>query len=248
MLTPVILLFVHSPVEFWDDTHRSIGATEASYGTALEDAASYFGDVAGKTLIDLGCGAGAASLFFARLGANITAVDNSQTAIGNLNAHCSEHGIANVTAINMDALDINQLDPVDLVFGDFVLHHLEPFDRVVFALRSALKPEGKGFFRENNGRFKLLMWCRDHLAGRYGIPKLGDTHEQPLNVSEIDALRTAFRVRVVYPELFLMRVVATYLFRNRHWNAMERADFILYRVAPFLRKYSYRQYIYLGPR
>lgn len=48
---------------------------------AVDEAAKYFGNLEGKELIDLGCGNGAASLFFSRLGARVISLDQSEVAI-----------------------------------------------------------------------------------------------------------------------------------------------------------------------
>jgi SAM-dependent methyltransferase len=211
-------------------------------------ATAFFGDVSGKTILDLGCGAGRDSLFFAGQGANVIAVDTSGVAIERLAAYCAENGIGNVRAVKASAFDIGSLAPVDLVFGRMILHHLEPFDRFAHGLAELVgKGSARAFFYENNANNRVLMWCRDHLVGHFGIPKYGDDEERPLSRSEVGVLRRYLEVDVVYPELYLLRMASPYLFRERLTSVLTLFDQWLFRLEP-LRKYSYRQYVYLQPK
>jgi len=126
-----------------------------------------------------------------------------------------------------------------------VLHHIEPFEEFVVALRTALRPEGKAFFYENSATSSLLMWFREHVVGRLWVPKGGDKEESPLSPGEIKALSRHFRVEVVYPELVFFRLIAWYLFRGRGEPPFRQLDVLLYRV-PRFRRYSYRQYVLLS--
>src|SRR5262249_26595099 len=89
--------------------------TPAARDQVLEDALAMFGDVAGKRILDVGCGSGKASLFFASHGAEVTSVDLSSIAIANLTRFCSAHGIANVTPQVMSAMDVGGLAPFDFI-------------------------------------------------------------------------------------------------------------------------------------
>ena len=123
------------------------------------DALAFFGDPAGRTLVDLGCGDGRASLFFARLGARVIAVDSSSVAIENLSHFCTENGITNLEPVCASAFDVASYGPADLVFGSMVLHHLEPFAEFGLVLRALMKADAKAFFYENNGRNPCSCSC-----------------------------------------------------------------------------------------
>lgn len=205
----------------------------------------YFGDVSGKRVLDLGCGRGAASLLFASRGAEVLSVDMSQPAVSNLERYCAEHGIRNVTPVCMPAQGIAELGPVDFVFGSMILHHIEPFRDFAATLRRTVAEDGKAFFWENNARSSVMIWCRENLVGRYGIPKMGDDEEFPLTPKEVDALRDHFSVEVVYPELYFFRMIPPYLLRGRFERPFAALDRFFYRV-PFIRQYTYRQYLYLS--
>jgi SAM-dependent methyltransferase len=230
--------------QHWDHVHGRGEVITAAIDDAVGAAAlEHFGDITGKRLLDLGCGLGEYSLFFAEHGAQVTAIDTSAVAIEALRAHCAQDSIANVNPVVASAFDIDQLGPFDAVFGSMILHHLEPFDHFAEVLRAAMVPGGRAFFYENSAN-AFLVWCREHLTGRFGIPKYGDDEEFPLQRQEIDELRGAFTVDVVHPELFFVRLASGYLLRGHGERAFTWIDERLYRF-PRARRLSYRQYVLL---
>jgi len=134
--------------EFWDARYRvNDDSSVAEDGPALSAALAHFGEVAGKRVLDLGCGMGHSSLFFAQRGAQVMAVDVSRVAVERLRSLCAERGIDNVQAVQCSAFDIAELGPVDCVFGAMILHHLEPFDEFALVLRATLEHPELLFFR-----------------------------------------------------------------------------------------------------
>lgn len=208
----------------------------------LQRAHEHFGEVTGKTVLDIGCGSGATSLFFAQHGAQVISIDISAVAIDNLKQYCDRHSISNITPIQMAAQDIRPVGPVDFVFGAMILHHIEPFEEFAATLRQTLVPGGKAFFWENNASSPFMMWCREHLTGRFGIPKHGDAKEHPLTPREVRTLDAHLDVEVEYPELLYFRMCSTYFLGGRFEAPLEALDNFFYRY-PGFRKRSYRQYL-----
>ena len=173
------------------------------------------------------------------------AVDNSPTAVENLRRYCEQNGIDEIRPIVADALKLDELGPVDFVYGSMILHHLEPFDQFVDVLRRTIGPGGKAFFVENSSMSKLLIWFRTHVVGRAWVPKIGDDEEFPLSPSEVDVLRSRFQVRVDQPELLFFRLIPNYLLKRRFRTPFAWLDRQGYHVR-WLRQYSYRQYLYLA--
>ncbi len=211
----------------------------------LRRAVRHFGDVRGRRLIDVGCGSGAASLYFASLGADVTSVDLSAIAVRNLEEYCARQDIRNVKPVQLSALELGSLGMADLVFGSMILHHIEPFPRFADALRAALPVGGRAFFWENNARSSLMIWFRQHTVGRLWIPKHGDPDEFPLTLEEVAELQQRFDVQVEYPELVLFRMISRYLLRGHCMRPFEALDRYCYRFVS-LRKYSYQQYLCLS--
>jgi SAM-dependent methyltransferase len=231
--------------EFWNGRYASTAFSDYSRAPdepIVNAALSRFGDVRGKTLVEIGCGPGASALFFGRQGANVIGVDVSSKAIDDLNAHCRANGITNVRGVCADAFGIDALPPVDFVFGAMILHHIEPFPRFVLSLRRLLKPGGIGCFYENSAMSDLLVFFRQHVVGKLWIPKYGDADEFPLTPGEVDELRKHFGVEVEYPEMLFFRLASLYLLGDRLASLTGTVDSFLYRRRWLLR-YSYRQFI-----
>ena len=238
--------------EFWDSLFSK--GQEGGYSRVempdlndpvLHRALEHFGNVEDKTVIDLGCGRGATSLFFARCGANVISVDLSEVAIENLVAYCRRNSVGNIHPMRLSALEIGNVPKADCVFGSMILHHIEPFAEFARILRASVKPGGKGFFWENNAQSNTMIWLRQNLVGRLWVPKYGDPEEFPLTPSEVDELRRYFDVTVEYPELLYFRMIPTYLLRGRLMRPFQLLDGLFYRFPKF-RRYSYRQYVFLS--
>ena len=238
--------------EFWNQQYSNESVDYVEFdptdpeGAALYAALDHFGDVSDRTLVDLGCGNGKTSLFFAARGARVVALDTSQVAIDQLSQYCEDNNIDNVETRVLSAHDVVQLEPSDFMFGSMILHHIEPFDEFVTAMRASIKPEGKAFFYENSANSQLLVWCRNNLVGRFGVPKYGDDDEFPLTPDEVRMLSKQFAVRQVFPELFFFRLISQYLLRMKLWNTFTAIDNFFYRF-PSMAKYSYRQWLFLAP-
>jgi ubiquinone/menaquinone biosynthesis C-methylase UbiE len=102
---------------------------------------SHIGDVRGKQLLDLGCGAGENSVYFARKGACCTAADYSagmvKTALKlakNYDVHISGH------IVDAAAIDFPD-DSFDIVYAANVLHHVDAL-ACTKEIHRVLKPGG----------------------------------------------------------------------------------------------------------
>jgi len=235
--------------EFWDKIFSK--GQEGGYSRVempdpdspiLHRALGHFGNIENKIVIDLGCGRGATSLFFAYCGANVISVDLSEEAIANLSKYCQDNDIRNVTPMKMPAQVISKLGKADFMFGSMILHHIEPFDEFVRSLRNVIKPGGKGFFWENNAHSKTMIWFRQNIVGKLWMPKYGDPDEFPLTSSEVDEIKKYFHVEIEYPELLYFRMISSYLLRGNFRRPFQMLDNYCYKYTAF-RKYSYRQYL-----
>jgi len=236
---------------FWDklytDDPDRVGPQARQLALATRAAIAYFGDLKGKTVLDIGCGNGDSSFAFAKHGANVIAVDNSKVGIETLAKRCRQLGIDNIRPVVCDAMAIDTLGPFDFAFGAMILHHLEPFESFSVTLKRSLKEDGKAFFWENNANSKLLIWFRTHVVGKLWVPKYGDSQEFPLTPDEVDMLRKYFSVRVFYPNMTFFVLFANYILRDRLTRQFAAVDDWLYRHN-WLVKYSYQQYLYLTNR
>ena len=210
----------------------------------MDRALAFFGNLAGKTVIDLGCGEGATSLYLARRGARVLAVDFSRPAVEHLAAYCRAHGIDGVECVCEDALHVDRLGPVNAIFGSMILHHLEPFDAV-----RRVSPRGAGVGRacvllgEQRGEPRLDVVPGSRRGARMD-PKFGDPAERPLSPREVDELRKRLHVEVEYPEMHFFRMLSGYVFKGRLHQSLSSLDEFFFRHR-LLVNWSYRQYLML---
>lgn len=123
------------------------GTTDCYYGTDLRREFTDFFEkisISGWTALDLGCGEGRYSLYLARKGCHVDAVDRSAAGIRKLQDHAEEKRLP-VTA---RVADIEEFDfdarRFDLVVAATVLDHLDdgPRRRAIAGIKDTLKPGG----------------------------------------------------------------------------------------------------------
>jgi 2-polyprenyl-3-methyl-5-hydroxy-6-metoxy-1,4-benzoquinol methylase len=235
----------HDSTEHWDSVYEAKAPKNVPADDEIGLAAlAHFRGVDGRRLLDLGCGTGEYTRFFAARGAHVVAIDQSPVAIETLHRQCADAGLDNVEGVVADAMDLERLGPFDLAFGSMILHHIEPFDRFVDVLAGSLRPGGRAFFYENSAMSSFLVWCRGHLVGHFGIPKRSDDDEFPLEPREIEQLGTRFDVAVEHPHVVLASLASGYLFRDHLGKPLDWVDRQLGR-SDRLRRMSYLQHVKL---
>jgi ubiquinone/menaquinone biosynthesis C-methylase UbiE len=146
----------------------------------------FLGPLAGKRILDLGAGAGEASLYFASRGARVTALDISPAQLEVLSRAASTRGLA-VEALAIPAEELPFPDQTfDIAYGNSVLHHVD-CQRVIPEVRRVLKPGGRAAFIEPLAYNPLVRVYR-----RMGA----DIHtpdERPLRMLDIRWIMSQFR-------------------------------------------------------
>jgi ubiquinone/menaquinone biosynthesis C-methylase UbiE len=154
----------------------------------IRPAMSRLGDVAGKSILDFGCGHGMAAVVLARRGARVTAMDLSA---GYLAEACRRAG-ANERDIDFVQANGERLPfadgSFDGIWGNAILHHL---DLAVTAreLRRVLRPGGAAVFCEPWGGNPLVAFARRVLPYP-GKHRTADEH--PFRAQDLAALRDVF--------------------------------------------------------
>jgi SAM-dependent methyltransferase len=199
------------------------------------------GDVAGKELLDLGCGMGEEAAYFAKLGARVTAIDVSPVGVELTRRRAELNGVAErVRAMLMSADPTGFADEsFDVVHGFGILHHIG-LERSLPEVRRLLRPGGKGLFTEHVGDSLLV----ERLKGRLRGLKAGYTeHERPLRWAELEEGRSQFRVFECSPYYLLSRVRR--LLPPALRDLARRIDHAVLKMLPFLRHYAGLVVIYL---
>lgn len=154
---------------------------------ALEDAV-WEGQVRGPAVLDLGCGAGDNSLYLARRGFAVTAVDIAPTAIAMARAKAQAEGLA-VRFLVLDAAEIGDLGQrFDTILDFGLLPHLGGARRRRYLA---------GLQAVSHGGTRLLLQCRSERGARprvlVGTPRLSQDqlHEAFDGAWRIDWVRAA---------------------------------------------------------
>ncbi len=104
------------------------------------------GDIRGKRLLDLGCGAGENSVYFAKQGANCVATDYSPGMVEVALKLAASNGVEiEGRTANAMALDFPD-NTFDLVYASNLLHHIPDPKIALKEMHRVLKPGGKACF------------------------------------------------------------------------------------------------------
>jgi SAM-dependent methyltransferase len=129
---------------FADDYQRDarIGSESAHYGPdiATEGDLRLLGDLKGKRVLELGCGAAQCSIAFARAGATAIGVDLSAQQLAHAR-RLSEEAEVRVELRLGDMADLAFLraDSIDLVFSSYAFQYVEDLNRVFRQVHRVLK-------------------------------------------------------------------------------------------------------------
>lgn len=195
----------------------------------IRPAFSKLGDVAGKRVLDYGCGHGMAAIVLARRGAIVTGFDLSADYV----AEAHWRAQANEASVNFVQADAHALPfadgSFDAIWGNAVLHHLN-LDVAVGEIRRVLKPGGVAVFCEPWAENPLLRLARRRL------PYHGKGHtpdEAPLRRHDLIALHTAF------PNMKWEGFQLLWMIRRavRVPQFLERTDRLLLRLIPPLQNW-----------
>jgi ubiquinone/menaquinone biosynthesis C-methylase UbiE len=115
-----------------------------AYGpdVGTDDDYRLIGDLEGKRVLDLGCGAGHAAITMARQGAHVIAVDPSNDNLARLREAAEQHEIR-VESHQSDLADLAfvRADSIDLVFSAYSLATVPDVSRVFRQAHRVLRPE-----------------------------------------------------------------------------------------------------------
>jgi SAM-dependent methyltransferase len=215
---------------------------------------SNLGDVRGKKILDLGCGAGENSVYFAKRGANCLAADYSPGMVEIALKLSQKNGVeiegATVNAMSLDFAD----ESFDVVYASNLLHHLPDPEACIREMHRVLKPGGKACFWDpltHNPIINVYRWMATAVRTE---------DEHPLDIRIVDLVRSQFD-RVESDTFWLATLwifIRFYLIeridpnQERYWKKiitdrerlepmyqrLERIDRVLKKI-PGMRKYAW---------
>lgn len=244
------------------DFHDDWAATEDPAGVLVEESfaactcpenravARWLGDVRGLKILELGCGCGEASVYFAKRGAAVTATDVSPGMLQLTERVAAHHGTRVETRVaSSDELPFADAS-FDVVYGANVLHHSD-LPRAVAEAHRVLKPGGRACFWDPVAYNPVINVYRRMAT------KVRTEDEHPLRKADLDVIRSRFsRVETDFFWLLtLAHFLRFYLIdrvhpnQERYWKKvireagrlkrahaiLESADAVLLRAVPPLR-------------
>ena len=109
-----------------------------------------FSSFQGKKVLEVGCGAGIDLVRFARVGANVTGVDLSKTAIDLARRNIEQNGLtADLFVMNGEAMQFHD-DSFDVVYAHGVLQYTADTKKMIAEIHRVLKPEGEAILMVYN--------------------------------------------------------------------------------------------------
>lgn len=99
----------------------------------------------GKNLLDIGCGEGADSVFFAKHGFQVLAIDNDSSYLNRLEAYKKDNTLSNISIRNCNVISHNYsqnyYDVVNCILVGCCMRRSE-FERMLISIKQTIKPNG----------------------------------------------------------------------------------------------------------
>jgi 2-polyprenyl-6-hydroxyphenyl methylase / 3-demethylubiquinone-9 3-methyltransferase len=156
-------------------------------------------NIAGKRVLDVGCGGGILSESMAKLGAKVKGIDLSTEALGVADLHSLESGVTvDYEAIAAEALAEREPGSFDVVTCMEMLEHVPAPTSVVAACATLVKPGGWVFFSTLNRNLKayaLAVVGAEYIARL--LPKGTHDYSRFIKPSELAGFTRAADLNIV---------------------------------------------------
>ena len=147
------------------------------------------GSLAGKAVLDVGCGGGILSESMAVAGATVTGIDLAERSLKIARLHGLESGVkVDYRAVPVEDLAVEQPGHYDVVTCMEMLEHVPDPGSVVRACAALAKPGGWVFFSTLNRNTKSFLFAilgAEYILGL--LPRGTHSHDQFIKPSELAA-------------------------------------------------------------
>ncbi|MEI8314498.1 MAG: class I SAM-dependent methyltransferase [Verrucomicrobiota bacterium] len=201
----------------------------------LQKSAVLSGSFTGRKLLEYGCGLGEEATYFAVLGADVCAIDVSETAITLATKRARHNGVAaqiRFLQVNGERLDFPD-NYFDLVHGLGILHHVTL--TALPEVHRVLKPGGRAVFLEHMGGSRHLVPALQRMFGS-ASKDVASEDEKPLDYNDVYQAGKTFAKCEVYPYHLLFRLRR--LLPARLHGPLRKMDYYLLRLCPVLKRYA----------
>ncbi len=222
-MSPSMFRKYELPIELWD---------------WRQTASILLGDIKGTSFLDFGCGMGEESIYFAKLGARVTAIDVSEVGVETLKRR-AVHNKLDIHAYEMRCDPTSFSDAsFDRIHGMGILHHVG-IEHALAEVKRLLRPGGVGVFLEPMGDSRTIEAAKELLMTRARF--LGDfdevtEHEHNLTWDEIAHATRRFSRTTTFPYHLLYRIKR--FFPYSFHGALKRVDHSLLTVLPPLKHFA----------
>ncbi len=249
---------------FHDKWAKSISSRDFFYKetfespTAIENhfILSQMGKLTGKKILDLGCGVGDASIYFAKKGADVKAIDISPKMVSFLKKFAKKEKVGrkiHSMVMPAETLLFSQ-STFDYVYGYGVLHHVD-FLKTASEIKRVLKKGAYGYFIEPLAYNPVIEVYRKMAS------QVRTDDEKPLSLADIKKFSSFFQTSS-HNEFHLCTLLIFIWFyfgkkthpnQERYWkkllvegyrykrvfNILNNIDKILLQVFPFLSRFCW---------
>lgn len=161
------------------------GAFEASTAPENRFIMQRLGEIRGKRVLDLGCGAGEAAVYFALQGADVVAADISPGMVEAARRLAAMHGVS-LTGHVLNAMEPDLPEgSFDIVYAANLLHHTEPAGTLE-VMYKLLVPGGRACFWDPLKHNPVINVYRRIASG------VRSEDERPLSINIIKTVRSMF--------------------------------------------------------
>ena len=253
-----------SEQKFHDKWALSVKKEDIFYNEAFEAPSalenqfilSKMGYIQNKSILDLGCGIGDASIYFAKKGAFVTSVDISPKMIALVKRHTDKMKLKkNIKSQVMVSEHLTfPSSSFDFVYGNGILHHVD-FLKTASEIKKVLKKGGEGYFIEPLSYNPIIELYRKIAR------KVRTDDEKPLSLHDIEKFGSNFNT--FYHSEFHLFTLLIYVWfflvlrlnpnKVRYWkkfladghkyktavNFLAACDKLLLRFIPFINRFCW---------
>ncbi len=209
-------------------------AFESISGPENRQILAWMGDLKGKKVLELGCGLGEASVYFAKKGADVTSTDISPKMVETAEKLAQLHGTS-VKGLVVSANNLNNIPDnfFDYTYAGNLLHHVD-IVKCITELRPKLKDGGQAFFWDPIAYNPVINIYRRIAT------KVRTEDEHPLKREDIENIKKVFsKVEIQYYWLTSLGVFLWFFAvkridpnKERYWKKiLEDSD----KLEPFLK-------------
>jgi len=204
----------------------------------------FLGPLAGKSILDLGCGYHPTPIYFALAGAaRVCACDVSPKAVEFMRRVADIYGVADrVTVYESPAEKMPfATGEFDLMHGEAVLHHIS-LPAAAPEIRRVLKPGGRAVFKDPLGHNPVLEFIRDHMPAVTGKSAAKGT-DRPMMIEDVEDFGRRF-ASYEYRTFGLSSMFAMLLRLQRRslvTRTLHSVDNAVLDHVPFVKRYA--QYV-----